>query len=417
MSPRSWDDRPIHLTKWGVERIMTRAEAIECAAGTSSVHKPPVNDDDWLGLTHLATALHVVGDSGRARVIAARAAKLNPNALTLLNLAVILEAYGEFDKSLALAEQGVKCDPTSQFVGLLYAQGLLRQGRWDEGWGPFCWYCWGRIWAEMEQYIREWRGEPLEGKRLLVMQGGGFGDNLMFFRWIGEAKKLGAHITYACPEAMLELLHNHPWVDRLIPTHEGPETDMLPEFDCTPSDYDFFIPIMGMPKVLRTTVETIPGLEPYIFPQLLKPRPHVLRDKLTVGVVWKAGEVLDPRRHRTLNDEQARRLLSVDSVQWVNLQLGEEPPVKTLRPNILGWVNTARAIADLDLVVCVDTGLTHLAGAMGKPTWVIIPGLSDWKWLLNRDDSAFYPSIRIFRNKGLGMDNALDAVIEELGKI
>ena len=79
-----------------------------------------------------------------------------------------------------------------------------------------------------------------------------------------------------------------------------------------------------------------------------------------------------------------------------------------------GWRQTSEVVADLDLVVTVDSGMCHLAGAMGKPTLVIIPGLSDWKWLLNRDDSAFYPSIRLFRNKGLGMDNALDALIEAL---
>lgn len=421
MAPRSVDDRPIHLTPWGVERVMTRKEAFATAA-----HAP--DESDWLSLMNYGTALYVLGDSDRSRAIAARAAKLFPNSSTLLNLAVILEGYGEFDKSLALAEEAVRRDTTNQFAGLLWAQGLLRQGRWTEGWEPFCWYCWGRIWAEMEQYIPEWRGESLAGKRILVLQGGGFGDNLMFFRWVGEVKKLGAHVTYACPGPveenpfhkttgdMTELLTGHPWVDRLIPTYEGPETNWLPEFDAQivkdgVRQYDYFAPIMGLPKVFKTTVDTIPGTEPYIFPQYRNPRPHVTR-KLQVGVSWKAGEVLDPRRHRSLNDEQAKRLLSVDSVEWVSLQL-DMPPVPIHQPDVKGWVKTRDVIADLDMVVTVDSSIAHLAGAMGKPTWVLIPGLSDWKWLLNRDDSAFYPSLRLFRNKGLGMENALDSVLAE----
>ena len=411
MSPRTADDRPVHVTPWGHEKVMTRAEALAIASRYTS-------PNDWLGLMNLGTALYVLGESERGRATAARAAQLNPNSSTLLNLAVILEGYGEFDKSLALAEQAVKFDPTNQFAGLLWAQGLLRQGRWDEGWTPFCWYCWGRIWAEMEEYVPEWRGEPLNGKRILILQGGGFGDNLMFFRWIGEVKKLGAHVTYACPGdarehpehktsgTMVDLLEGHPWVDRLIPTHEGPETGWLPEFDAKPSEYDYFVPIMALPKTFKTTIDTIPGREPYIFPRT-KARPSVSK-RLAVGLCWKAGEVLDPRRHRSLNDEQAKRLLSVDSIDWVSLQYKEEPPIRMACPNIDGWLQTARTIADLDLVVTVDSGVMHLAAAMGKPTWVLLPGLSDWKFLLNRDDSPFYPSLRIFRNEGLGLDSAID---------
>jgi hypothetical protein len=111
----------------------------------------------------------------------------------------------------------------------------------------------------MELYLPEWRGEPLDSKRLLVMQGGGFVDNMMFFRFLGEAKKLGAHVTYACPEQMIEMFDGHPSVDKLIPTHEGPKTDMLSEFDAHIKkdgvmQYDYFIPIMGMPRILKTTV-------------------------------------------------------------------------------------------------------------------------------------------------------------------
>ena len=129
MSPRSTDDRPIHMTPFGVERVMTRAEALAINAKTP-------DPNNWLDLMNYGTALYVLGFSREARAFAAQAAKLQPNSSTLLNLAVIFEGFGEFDKSLMLAEQAVRFDSTNQFAGLLWAQGLLRQGRWKEGWGP-----------------------------------------------------------------------------------------------------------------------------------------------------------------------------------------------------------------------------------------------------------------------------------------
>jgi hypothetical protein len=139
--------------------------------------------------------------------------------------------------------------------------------------------------------------------------------------------------------------------------------------------------------------------------------------KPLVGVCWSGAEKLDPRRHRSLDAEQAKRLLSVQSVEWVSLQYDVVPPVEILRPAIKDWSDTAAIIDALDMVVTVDTGVMHLAGAMGKPTWVCLPGLSDWKFLLGRSDSVFYPSLRLFRNKGIGLDNALDDVIAQLRKL
>lgn len=434
MVATSEDGRPVHITKFGIERVMTRAEALARV-------QQPVDENDWMSLMNYGTALHVVGDSKKALAVTARAAQLNKNASTLLNLAVVLEAYGRFDESLDLAREAIRRDPTNQFAGLLWAQGMLRQGRWKEAWPAFEWYCWGKIWEPLKEYIPQWEGEPLEGKRILVLQGGGFGDNMMFFRWVGKLKEAGAHVTYACPDTMIPLLTGHPYCDELVPTHEGPETDMLPEVDIWVNkngeqQYDYFIPIMALPRRFDATVETIPWDGPYIEASKYK-RCGLVRSRIQavkeltqlpmVGFCWKAGEVLDPRRQRSLTREQANKLIAVDNVNWVSLQvMAKDSQGHTSAPlendgrfmelEIKNWADTARIVADLDLVVTIDTGIMHLAGAMGKPTWVMLSSLSDWKFFLNGDNDPFYPSLRIFRNgQGItGIDKALENVIEAL---
>jgi hypothetical protein len=425
-------DRPVHVSynqmPWGqgaLEHIMTREEAFDIVKRAEG--RTPA---DWLSWMHLGSALHIAGDSEGGLEAARKAMEMNPSAMTLMNVAVILECFGRFDEALELSTNAVIMDPTDQFAGLLHAQGCLRKGYWAESWTPFEHYCWGRIWEEsLAHYIPQWYGEPLNGKKLLVIQGGGFGDNMMFMRWFQDLKEMGAHITYACPDVMTPLLEGHPWIDALVPTHEGPETDELPEVDIfTVKDgekqFDYFVPIMGIPRRLNVTIESLRWDGPYIsaipdreifrkdYPDCRWPR---------IGICWMGAEKLDPRRHRSLDKLQIMRLLETARlpIHWVNLQFGTDNPSENysmLRPKIRNWKDTARIIAGLDLVATVDTGVMHLAGAMGKPTWAMIPSLSDWKFLLDREDSPFYPSLRLFRNGSnrIGLDHAVDLLIQEL---
>jgi len=412
-------ERPGHITTdtpWnsaGIESIMTRDQAFEFVKQARG--KTPA---DWLSWMHLGTAMHVVGETLAGLTASMKALELHRCASTLMNVAVILETLGRFDEALALSKEANALDPTNQFAGLLYAQGLLRQGRWDEGWTPFEWYSWGTIWqGELSEYIKHWEGEDLRGKRILVLQGGGFGDNLMFFRWFKNLRQSGAHITYACPDVMVPLLRGHPWVDRLLPTHEGPETEGLPEVDLTPSEFDYFVPLMGLARRFHATVQsTKRNCETYItVPHETDPLNYAWKKKKPViGVCWSGAEKLDPRRHRSLDTMQTKKLLTSVDVDWINLQYGVKPPVDIFNVEIYDWSDTAAIVNECDLVVTVDTGVMHLAGAMGKQTWVILPGLSDWKFLLGSDKMPFYPTVRLFRNKGEGLNNALDACIHAL---
>src|ERR1035437_9237283 len=470
LSPQLDDGRPIHLTHdhpWGpdfvgVEMIMTREQAFELLERAKD--RTPA---DWVSWTHLSQALHISGDSETGLLAAYQAVTMHESSLTLLNLAVTLECFGRFDEALHFATLANQKDKGDQFGGLLLAQGHLRRGDWKDAWKPFEHYCWGRIWeVGLGEYIPQWEDEPLDGKKILVLQGGGFGDNMMFMRWFRDLKAMGAHITYACPDVMVPLLQGHPWIDVVTPTHEGPGTDELPEvagglgelkhenfpeetvmaikkayddglpikqicedFGATfERKYDYFVPIMGLARrchaTVKNTEEASMKYGPYITANPQKAIPHTRfferSSRLNVGVCRMGAEKLDPRRHRSLNEEQIKKLLiaGLGSVNWVNLQYGMKFPMESdphlIQPEIKDWSDTAAVIEGLDLVITVDTGVMHLAGAMGKETWVLLPGLSDWKFLLNRDDSPFYPSLRLFRNQGEGLEDSLAKVIVAL---
>ena len=144
----------------------------------------------------------------------------------------------------------------------------------------------------------------------------------------------------------------------------------------------------------------------------------VYGDSLTpsVGIAWRAGEGAYPVRYRTLCDSQLRRLLAVRGVRWVSLQPDARPPAGCPcdEPAIADWLDTAAILSNLDLLVTVDTGIAHLAGALGVPAWVMLPGRSSWPFLLARADSPLYPSVRVFRNRGVGIDNAVTAAVAAL---
>lgn len=440
-------DRPTYLTPdtpvpgmWGAERIMTRKEAMDLILMARG--RTPA---DWLSWKHLGTALHITGDSEGGLQCALNSVRMHKSATTLLDLSVILETFGRYDEALRASKMANELDPKNMFAGLLYAQGELRQGRWASAWPLFEKYCWGKLWeVGLGRYIEHWQGQDLKGKRILIVQGGGFGDNLMFFRWFANLKVQGAHVTYLCPDVMVPLLEGHPWIDVILPTHEDDSTGNLPEVDFTigrlkkecnkevpePQDYetlnyDYFCPIMALAQRCQATVENTEAFSrnygPYIEADIKKAINNrmsfqKLDTKPRVGICWAGAEKLDPRRHRSLETDQIKRLLQagINLVEWVNLQYGVNPPIGISNPHMNDWSDTAAIIQNLDLVITVDTGVMHLAGAMGKKTWVMLPGLSDWKFLLGREDSPFYSSLKLFRNRGEGLENALGQVIDEL---
>ena len=200
-----------HTTSRGEdERMMTVDAAQQFIA-----HAPDVATMDWLDLSNLASAHYIVCDTTRARFLAERAISLERNASTLLNLAVIMETYGDFRGAHSLAREAFALDPADPFVGGLYADSLIRLGRWREGWPVYTHQ--HANWDWLRVAIPEWPGprEPLAGRRILVLEGGGFGDNLLFLRWLPRLASLrrerNLHVpAHPLPSARKRALHQPP---------------------------------------------------------------------------------------------------------------------------------------------------------------------------------------------------------------
>jgi tetratricopeptide (TPR) repeat protein len=409
-------------TPWGIEHCWTRETAEEFLRSVAGRRI-----SNWSDCMSLSSALGVMGRNDEAILWAKRALGLAYNSSTLFNLAFAYETVGEFDVSFELVEQALRLDASNYFAGLLYAEGLLRRGNWREGWPLYERYCWGDAWDELRDWRPEWRGQDIAGKRILILPPAqGCGDLIMFLRWCGELKKRGAYVIYTCSAMMETLFEGHEWIDRLIligNTAGSAETlILLEEFDC-------WACLMSLPWAFGSTPETVPWDGPYIKAEPRTGRYRAkrkielpsasLRDgeqsrtvkrngKPLVGLCSQAGETNDPRRIRSLSASQAERLLAVDCVEWISLDYGRQPLIED-------WNDTAALIDSLDLVISVDTGVMHLAGAMGKPTWVILPVRSDAKFFLDRSDSPLYPSLRLFRSRReTGMAGAVESVISAL---
>jgi tetratricopeptide (TPR) repeat protein len=400
-------------TPWGIEHCWTRETAEEFLRSVAGRRI-----SNWSDCMSLSSALGVMGRNDEAILWAKRALGLAYNSSTLFNLAFAYETVGEFDVSFELVEQALRLDASNYFAGLLYAEGLLRRGNWREGWPLYERYCWGDAWDELRDWRPEWRGQDIAGKRILILPPAqGCGDLIMFLRWCGELKKRGAYVIYTCSAMMETLFEGHEWIDRLIligNTAGSAETlILLEEFDC-------WACLMSLPWAFGSTPETVPWDGPYIKAKRkigLGARGWGLgpgggnalprNGKPLVGLCSQAGETNDPRRIRSLSASQAERLLAVDCVEWISLDYGRQALIED-------WNDTAALIDSLDLVISVDTGVMHLAGAMGKPTWVILPVRSDAKFFLDRSDSPLYPSLRLFRSRPPGMDSAVENVIKAI---
>lgn len=315
------------------------------------------------------------------------------------------EAESAFHRALEL-----KADCPDARYGLSFL--LLSLGRYEEGWLQYE----ARYAAKIKSPCAvlpdlpypQWRGEPLRGKSLVICPEQGFGDQIQFVRYAAALKRLGLRrLTWACPPALKSLLES------------------VKEIDIVASDRDAAFPLhdywsfpLSLPLHLGTTLDSIPAQLPYLRTQPSR-REH-WRNRLPaqggkVGVVWKGNPKHKNDANRSLAGlASLAPLWSVPGISFVSLQKGEgenearQPPsgqpILPLGPDLADFADTAALVAELDLVICVDTSVAHIAGALGKPCWVLLPATAtDWRWLLDRTDSPWYPGVmRLFRQAAHG---------------
>jgi tetratricopeptide (TPR) repeat protein len=326
------------------------------------------------------------------------------------NLGVVLQNLGEVQEALCAFNKVLTLKPN--FTEAVWNRSLARllsgdlPGGFQDYEARFHKLDQSRIYAGTFSTPR-WDGACFEGKRLLVHYEQGFGDTLQFVRYLPMVKSRGGTVILEVQGALYELMKRTAGVDLLINGEKTPG----PEIPC-----DYHVPLLSLPGIFKTRIEAIPRDNPYIFPDPLKSehwREQLSGEKgFKVGIVW-AGNLSDEKgRHRSCPLEYFVPLGDLAPVRFYGLQKGDAAKeldsvypsfrVTDLSQGLADFSDTCAVMDNLDLIVSVDTATAHLAGAMGKPTFVLLSSPCDWRWLLDRDDSPWYPTMKLFRQPRQG---------------
>ena len=266
----------------------------------------------------------------------------------------------------------------------------LLLGRFAEGWQGYDWRLRKKDAKPQSFPVPLWTGAHVEDARILVHAEQGFGDTLQFVRYAAMVKERCGFLIFQCQLPLVRTLYSVPGIDQVV----AGGTD-LPRFD-------FHVPLLSLPGIFRTVEETIPTSVPYIAaPASLKARWREripVSADLSVGLVWAGNPGHKNDRNRSIPPECFAPLLKLAGIRFYSLQ--KDLPLAgavSLGLEFTDFADTAAAIANLDLVISVDTSVAHLAGAMNKPVWTLLPFMPDWRWMLDRTDTPWYPSMRLFR--------------------
>ncbi|MBT9597086.1 MAG: tetratricopeptide repeat protein [Vitreoscilla sp.] len=392
------------------------------AAYRRALQFQPAYPDAWNNLGNL---LRDRGDRAGALAAYREAVRLNPGAAEPVhNLGVALEHFGDWDGALAAFEATVQRD--AQHVDGHWNRALARllHGRFRDGFADYEWRFTRRQPAPRDCTPPPWRGEPLEGRTVLVWAEQGFGDAMQFLRFVPELKRRGGRVVLEVLGEMMGLAARLPGVDAVSQRGLAP-----PAFDC-------HVALMSLPHVLGIADHALPTLVPSVHADAARCRHWRTRlaahgwqrdRELAVGWVWAGNPNVKNDAQRSPRFAPFAPWLRLPGLRWFALQKGDgrrdlaahalPPHFVDLDAEIQTFDDTAAVIAELDLVVTSDTSVAHLAGALGKPVFVTLPFQHDWRWGLDETRSAWYPSARLFRQPEPGdWATVRDGVAAALGQ-
>jgi tetratricopeptide (TPR) repeat protein/precorrin-6B methylase 2 len=358
----------------------------------------PDNPVVWM---NLGTVLHRL-DRDEAFEAFARAESLDPetrqNPDNFSNYGNALQNSDRVRQALALYERHLPDCPHAVAHGN-FSMALMAAGRWSEAWNhyEFRWMQETLAPLRAEFDVPLWAGQDLRRKTILLRAEQGVGDVIQFIRYAPLVKALGARVV----------LQNRTNLDELAPSFPGVDHVLLPN-EAMP-EFDYYAHLMSLPRVFGTEIGSVPGPIPYLHaaPERLERwQARLAHDQhLKVGFVWAGSPTHVRDRYRSTSLQALAPLFDTDGTSWYSLQKG--PATVALRENgfaiidlqhdLTDFAETAAAVSALDLIISVDTSVAHLAGALGKALWLMLPHPAEWRWLEHRDDTPWYPTARLFR--------------------
>jgi tetratricopeptide (TPR) repeat protein len=346
--------------------------------------------------------------------------------LVLAKSGAALVRPAKLDDAIACYRQALLIKPDHAEAHKDLALAWLLLGNFEQGWPEYEWR-----WKCAERHLRQlpgpsWDGAPLAGRTILLHAEQGLGDTLQFIRYaplvrqVGHVSNVppqhGGKVLVICQQQLLSLLASCPGIDGLLAWESA-----LP-------DFDVHVPLLSLPGIFGTTLATIPAKVPYLSadPELVErwrreldglpaqPLPRRGRESIKVGIAWQGNPEHKQDRQRSLALAHFESLARLPGIRLFSLQvgpgtqqlrdLGGRFPVTDLgsRFDPASFQDAAAVVTVLDLVISVDSAIAHLAGALGIPVWVLLPLVPDWRWMLDRDDSPWYPTMRLFRQREPG---------------
>ena len=378
--------------------------------------------DLWNAHCNLGSILARQGDALGAIAAFRTVLMANPQDVpALCSLGFTLDALGDEAGAASCFRLALEVQPASSLARFNLSSHLLLDGNFAEGWREYeqRWHV-RQFAGKREPFAQpQWRGEPIRGARIYVYAEQGLGDTLQFVRYVPMLAELGAEVVLEVQPPLLTLLEGlHPAVQVIVKGER-------------PHKVDWHSPLLSLPGAFGTDLSNIPAPAPYLRADAGKCAAwshRLAAGSLRVGVVWTGNPEHTRDRLRSIPFSQFRRLTHIAGATFYGLQKGltaiqreevaSERSVVDLGAELQDFNDTAAIVANLDLVITVDTSVAHLAGALGKPVWILLPHAPDWRWLRERADSPWYPTARLFRQTAAGRwDRVLDQVALELQKV
>ena len=375
-------------------------------------------EEQEVALQNLGTFLILeLGWNEEASLVYRKLLLKNPkNVSVLTRLALSLSYDGNYEEGLLFLDQAVEIEPHNLGVrterGVLY----LLLGRYEEGWEEYGSY------RKIPSFPKPlgvrsplWQGEDLQGKTILIPSEQGAGDAIQFIRYASFLQQKGARVLFSCHHSLLRLFSHTKGVDVLVDSRWWPPAH----------DVHFFL--VNSPKWIGLDPAYPPCNVPYVKApeQLLQKWKERLSpyQGIRVGIAWTGNTARVRNKFRSIDPALLKVFSDIEGYTFISLQKPKED-LSSSFPSLLDWTDelsdfadTAALISELDLIITIDTSIAHLAGAMAKPVWTLLSHSPDWRWLLNRQDSPWYPTMRLFRQKKEGdWSPVIEDVCKELRK-
>ena len=352
------------------------------------------------------------------------------DAEAFTNIGNVHRDLGRFNEALACFEQALWCDPTRAGPHHNRALLWLLMGQWSAGWPEYEWRWQTPDFSRHDFRQPRWDGSPLAGRTLLVVAEQGLGDTIQFIRYLPLLQPFGGRVIFQCQVPL----------QRLLVSCAGLADVAIQGASLPP--FDYYIPLLSLPGVLGTKPTNVPAVVPYIDAEAHAVA-HWRRELeplggFKIGIAWQGSPAYRYDRQRSIPLVQFARLAEKPDIHLISLQKGHGSEQLTsylgslARPERSKWLDlaskldegsgafldTAAVMKNLDLVISSDTAIAHLAGALAVPVWVALPLIPDWRWLLEREDSPWYPTMRLFRQTRSGnWNDVFESIAADLNRV